>query len=151
MFILFAKSFVLAFLGSFAPAMVLNIEKRLLNWASLGGAVGYTVALAFNPSSVSFGVIQILVGTLAVGVYSELMAKYLKAPATVFYIPGIFPLVPGIAAYQTMQSLVENKTQEAAINGLNTVISAFTIAFGIMIVTAVFRFMSKLKRATAKP
>lgn len=57
-----------------------------------------------------------------------------------------FPLVPGVTAYQTMQSLVENKTQEAASYALNTVIKAFTIAFGIMIITALFRFVGKLKR-----
>lgn len=68
----------------------------------------------------------------------------------VFYIPEVFPLVPGVTAYQTMQSLVENKTQEAATHGLNTVVKAFTIAFGIMIITAVFRFVGRLKRTSVK-
>ncbi len=145
MIVHFIKFFVLAFLGSMAPAMVINIEKRLLLWAGLGGALGFCVALAFNPSSLSLSVPQIFVGTVVVGVYSEIMAKYLKTPATVFCVPGIFPLVPGITAYQTMQSLVENNLSAAGGFALNTVFKAFTIAFGIMIVTALFRFVRRLR------
>lgn len=146
MTILFVKYFILAFVGSIAPAMVLNIEKRVLLWAGLGGALGFCVAISFNPTSLSLSVSQIFVGTLVVGLYSEIMAIVLKTPSTVFCIPGIFPMVPGITAYQTMESLVENKTQEAAVFAINTVLKAFTIAFGIMIVTALFRFYRKVKR-----
>ncbi|MCX7773855.1 MAG: threonine/serine exporter family protein [Clostridia bacterium] len=142
----FIKYFILAFVGSIAPAMVINIEKRILLWAGLGGALGFCIALALHPDSLSLSVTQTFVGTVVVGIYSELMAKYLKAPSTVFCVPGIFPLVPGVTAYQTVQSLVENKTQQATIYALNTVFKAFTIAFGIMIVTALFRFVRKAVR-----
>lgn len=146
MFVDFIKYFFLAFIGSIAPALVLNIERRILLWAGLGGALGFCVALSFNPSSLSFSIPQIFCGTVVVGLYSELMAKYKKTPSTVFLIPGIFPLVPGIAAYQAMQSLVENNTQQATSYALNTIFKAFTIAFGIMIVTALFRFFRKTRK-----
>lgn len=147
MIIHFVKFFILAFIGSIAPAIAINIEKRLLLWAGLGGALGFCVALAFNPYSLSLSIGQIFVGTMVVGIYSELMAKHLKAPSTVFCAPGIFPFVPGIAAYQTMRSLVDNNIQEAAVHALNTILKAFTIAFGIMIVTAVFRYIRKIKHS----
>lgn len=146
MIILFVKYFSLAFVGSIAPAMVLNIQKRVLLWAGLGGALGFCTALSFNPASLVLSVSQIFVGTLVVGIYSELMAIYLKTPSTIFCIPGIFPLVPGITAYQTVQSLVENKPQEAAVLAINTILKSFTIAFGIMIVTAIFRFVRRVSR-----
>lgn len=148
MILLFIKYFALAFIGSMAPAMVINIEKRLLLWAGLGGAIGFITAISFNPFSLSLSVSQIFIGTLVVGLYSEFMAIRLKAPSTVFCAPGIFPLVPGVTAYQTMQSLVENKTQEAAAFAINTILKAFTIAFGIMMVTALFRFIRKIRKKT---
>lgn len=151
MILFYLKPFLLAFIGSVAPAMVLNIERRLLHWAGLGGALGYCLALFINPASSSLSIPQIFVGTVAVGIYSELMAKRLKAPATVFCIPGIFPLVPGITAYQTMQSLVNNNISEATGYALNTILKAFTIAFGVMIVTATFRYTGRFKRKPAKP
>ena len=137
------KYSVLAFCGSIAPAIVINIEKRLLLWAGLGGSLGYIVAMVLNGGSPALNVNQIFVGTVVVGIYSECMAKALKAPSTVFCIPGIFPLVPGITAYQTIQSLADNKIQEASALGISTIFKAFTIAFGIMIVTALFRFVRK--------
>lgn len=145
----FIKYFILAFVGSIAPAIVLNIEKRSLLWAGLGGALGFFTALSFNPHSLVLSVPQIFIGTLVVGIYSEIMAIYLKAPSTVFCIPGIFPMVPGITAYQTVESLVDNKTQEAATFAVNTILKAFTIAFGIMIVTATFRFVRRVRQKSA--
>ena len=125
MFLHFVKLFLLAFIGSIAPAVAINIEKRLLLLAGLGGALGYCVALAFNPYSLSFNIAQIFMGTVFVGLYSELMATYLKAPATVFCIPGIFPFVPGVSAYQTVLSLANNEFNQAAVYGLNTVFKSF--------------------------
>ena len=145
----FIKYFILAFVGSIAPAMALNIEKRSLLWAGFGGALGFCTALSFNLHSLVLSVPQIFIGTLVVGIYSEIMAICLKAPSTVFCIPGIFPMVPGITAYQTVESLVDNKTQEAATFAVNTILKAFTIAFGIMIVTATFRFVRRIRQKSA--
>jgi hypothetical protein len=44
-----------------------------------------------------------------------------------------------------MQSLVADNLQEASAYAVNTIFKAFTIAFGIMIVSAVFRFIGKIK------
>lgn len=134
------KYLALAFLGSIAPAIAINIEKRLLLWAGVGGMLGVLTALLVNPSSFSFSISQIFAGAIIIGLYSELMAKIMKAPSTVFVIPGIFPLVPGITAYKTIQAFVDNEVSEAALLGIDTVAKAFSIAFGIMLVTAIFRF-----------
>ncbi|HOK42848.1 MAG TPA: threonine/serine exporter family protein [Thermoclostridium caenicola] len=139
------KLLVLGFLGSVAPAVAINIEKRLLLWAGLGGMLGILTALLVNPYVVSFSISQIFAGTIVIGLYSELMAKVLKAPATVFVIPGIFPLVPGITAYKTIQAFVNNEVTEAILLGIDTIAKAFTIAFGIMLVTALFRLVRRTR------
>ena len=133
----FIKYSILAFIGSIAPAMVMNIEKRVLLWAGLGGMLGFCTAFAFNPSTLFFGMLQIFAGTLV-------------NPSTVFCISGIFPLVPGISAYQTMKFLVENNLNKAAFYAVDTALKAFTIAFGIMIVTALFRFIRRTRRKEDK-
>jgi hypothetical protein len=140
---IYAEYLVLAFLGSIAPAIAINIEKRLLFWAGLGGMLGVLVVLLIKPSVDSFSISQIFAGSLAVGLYSELMAKVLRAPSTVFLIPGIFPLVPGITAYKTIEAFAGNEVSKAALLGIDTFAKSFTIAFGIMLVTAVFRFIRK--------
>lgn len=141
---LFIKYFILSFLGSFAPSMIMNIEKRLLLWTGLGGALGYCIPYLFGTSA-SFSAAQTFASALIVGIYSELMAKVHETPATAFSVPGIYPLVPGIAAYQTVQSIVENRIEDAVYYGINTVVKAFAIAFGIMLVSALFRSIRNKK------
>ncbi|NJD03305.1 MAG: threonine/serine exporter, partial [Ruminiclostridium sp.] len=77
----------------------------------------------------------------AVGVFSEIMARILKLPSTVFSIPGIFPLVPGIAAYETIQFLLSDMPREAGGKMVETLTAAGAIAFGIFLVTAFFRMI----------
>lgn len=139
----YLQYFALSFFGSIAPAIVINIEKRILIWAGLGGSLGFLVAYAFNPGTTSFTISQIFIGTVVVGIYSELMARRMKAPTTVFLVPGIFPLVPGVTAYQTIQAAAQNRIQEATALGIETITKAFTIAFSMMLVTALFRFVKR--------
>lgn len=84
------------------------------------------------------------IGAIAVGIYSEFMARKLKTPAIQFSIPGIFPLVPGLTAYKTINCIVEQNYPEAYSNGIHVIVAAGAIAFGIMLSVTIFRFISKL-------
>jgi uncharacterized membrane protein YjjB (DUF3815 family) len=136
---------ILAFFGSIFPAILFNIDRRKILWAGLCGAIGWTVYLLIfyatnSPISASF------VGAIAVGVYSESMARIFKTPAFGFLIPGIFPLVPGFTAYTTLRYIVENNLSEALNKGIQTIAVGGSIAFGIMLSTAIFKFISKIKK-----
>jgi len=135
---------LLAFAGSFCAGILFNITKRNLLWTGLAGMAGW-IAFALMYEASGEIIVSTFMGAVAVGLYSESMARFLKSPATVFSISGIFPLVPGIAAYNTIQFIVEGKLPEAADKAVETVASAGAIAFGIMLVTAVFRFISKFR------
>jgi len=136
---------ILAFFGSAFPAILFNINRRKILFAGLSGALGWSVYLLVfykskNPIAASF------VGAIAVGIYSESMARILKTPAFGFLIPGIFPLVPGFSAYTTLRFIVENKLYEAVNKGIQTMAVGGSIGFGIMLSTAVFKFISKVKK-----
>ena len=90
---------------------------------------------------------SVFAGAIAVSVFSEIMARILKMPATVFSVPGIFPLVPGIAAYETIQFLLSDKLQEAGGKMVETLAAAGAIAFGILLVTALFKLAFNRKQA----
>lgn len=138
----FVMEFALAFAGSFCAGYLFNIKVRKLIWAGLSGMTGwmvYILVLAMT-GQIFFSVFA---GAVAVGVFSEIMARVLKMPATVFSIPGIFPLVPGIAAYETIQFLLSDQLQAAGGKMVETLAAAGAIAFGIFLVTAFFRMGSK--------
>lgn len=136
---------ILSFLGSLCPAIFYNVRRERLIWSGVAGAIGWMVfsyMLAYNGKVI----LSTFVGAVAVGIYSESMARILKSPATVFSICGIFPLVPGIGAYSTIQMIVENRLTEAAAKAVETLASAGAIAFGIMLVSTAFGFVKKLDK-----
>lgn len=136
---------ILAFFGSIFPAILFNIDRKKIGLAGLCGALGwicYLVVFSYtgNPIPASF------VGAFAVGVYSESMARIFKTPAFEFLIPGIFPLVPGFMAYTTLKFIVENNMSKALSMGIQTIAVGGGIGFGIMLSTAVFKLISKMRK-----
>lgn len=136
---------ILAFFGSIFPAILFNIDRKKLIWAGISGSIGWTIYLITfkygqSPIMASF------LGAFAVGMYSEVMARKLKAPIMQFSIPGIFPLVPGIIAYNTIIYIVDQNYPLAYPSAMKTVIIGGAIAFGIMLSSTTFRFFMKVHR-----
>ena len=138
--------FLLAFGGSFCAGFLFNIKGSKLLWAGLSGMAGW-IAYVFVITFTGQLFFSVFAGAIAVGVFSEIMARVLKIPATVFSIPGIFPLVPGIAAYETIQHLLSDRLQEAGGKMVETIAAAGAIAFGILLVTALFKLAFSKKQA----
>lgn len=140
-----------AFIGSLCPAVLINVDRRNLLWAGLAGMLGRLLndwLLALYPNAT---LISVFLGTAAVAIYSEVMARIRKTPATIFSIPGIFPLVPGVDAYRTIQSVTQADYTAAMAFGAAAVAKASLIAFGVLIVSAVFRKLklNRNKKASA--
>lgn len=135
-----------SFLVSMCPGLLYNIPKRNLLFAGFAGMIGMIIndqVLKLYPDA---ALISVFLGTSAVAVYSEIMARLRKTPATIFSIPGIFPLVPGVDAYRTIQLLSEENYTEATAFGVSTAAKASLIAFGILIVSAFFRKINKINK-----
>jgi uncharacterized membrane protein YjjB (DUF3815 family) len=138
------KELALAYLGSYFPSVIFNIDRRNIHLAGVSGALGWGV-YTFFLNRTDGVIFPIFMGAVAIGVYGEIMARIRKTPATIFTIAGIFPLVPGIGAYNTVLAIVENRLMDAYTIGLETIGSAGAIAFGIMLASAIFRFFNKWK------
>lgn len=129
---------IISFFGSLFPAILYNVRVKRFFWVGLSGALGW---IAYDFINKFFGnvVFATFAGALVVGLYSELIARIIKAPAIVFSVSGIFPLVPGLGAYQTAQLLIENNLIEGLAKGLETFASAASIAIGIMVMSGAFK------------
>ena len=133
---------LLALLGSITSGLIFNVRGYKLVFSGLSGAAGYLVySLILNWTDQS--VLSIFAGAVVIGFYSEIAARKLRSPSTVFSIPGIFTLVPGITAYEAITLLTSNKVSEGLSKTIETVNGAGAIAFGILIVTAIYRVLSK--------
>lgn len=135
---------LLALLGSFTAGLTFNVRGYKLIFCGISGMVGflsYFLILGWTGHSV----LSIYIGAVMVGLYSEIAARLMKSPSTVFSIPGIFPLVPGITAYEAITLLTDNKLDEGLGKIIDTMNGAGAIAFGILIVTAFFKLLSRKK------
>jgi uncharacterized membrane protein YjjB (DUF3815 family) len=135
------KEFVLAFLGSYCPAILFNIERKNLVWAGLCGAIGWAAYKSTHMLTQS-EIFAVFIAAIVISMLSEIMAKVFKTPSTVFYIPSLFPIVPGISAYNTVLYIIDKKIVEAAYKGLETLGSAGAIAFGILVISTIFRYIN---------
>ena len=143
------KQIILAFFGSIFPVILFNIDRKKIIWTGFCGAIGwatYLVVYKYTYSSIAAS----FAGSFMVGIYSEFMARKLKTPAVQFSIPGIFPLVPGITAYNTISHMVEQKYSLAYSTSIQTIAVGGSIAFGIMLSSTTFRFMSQIIRSNKK-
>ena len=139
------KQIILAFLGSIFPVILFNIDRKKIIWAGFCGAIGWATYISVYNLRDSVGMAS-FVGAFTVGIYSEFMARKLKTPAIQFSMPGMFPLVPGITAYKTINYIVEQSYSSAYFNGIQVIVAAGAIGFGIMLSTTTFRFISKLTK-----
>lgn len=137
------KQIILAFFASVCLVILFNIERKKLLWAGLCGSLGWIVYLLVfkytnSPIMGSFA------GAFVLGLYSEILAKKLKAPASEFSIPGMFPLVPGLSAYNTIKYFVENNNSMALEKGIQTISVGGAIGFGIMLSSATVRLVQRI-------
>ena len=131
-----------AFVGSMGFALIFGMRRRYLFAASLGALLGWGVYL-LTESFLSNSFLPPLLAAAFALSYSEIMAKALKTPATLFVVPAIIPLVPGGSLYYTMSYAVHRDMANARIYGTRTLESALAIAAGISFVLAVRELRTK--------
>lgn len=128
---------ITAVIGTFGYSILFNIKKNKLVYACIGGALSITVYCVCAEAGVSL-LVQNLISAATATLYAELMARFVKAPATVFLLPAVIPLAPGGKLYDTMHAIVDGDTAQAGVFGRQTADIALGIAVGIVLVSLVF-------------
>ena len=71
--------------------------------------------------------------------YAEIMARVRKCPATSYLLIAIFPLVPGLGLYHTMEYYISGDSVNFAARGYETLGMAGGLALGIFLVLSLIR------------
>jgi uncharacterized membrane protein YjjB (DUF3815 family) len=131
---------VAVLLISLSVGILYRIPRKLLVYVSVVGIVAWLIMY----NTMRLGGTEILADFLAsivVGAMAEILARILKKPATIFIIPGFIPLVPGGDAYITMLHMVEGHYVDGVTKGMQTILTAGAIAFGIFVSSTIFRLL----------
>ena len=84
-----------------------------------------------------------LIAAFVVCLWAELMARVRKAPATIFLIPGIIPLLPGGALYYAMSGMINKEQMLFVGKGMETIYIAVGIVGGIQFASEIVRVMMR--------
>ena len=130
-----------SFSTTVAFAVLLQAPRKTLPISGIIGAVGWVVFLYVRREMGSSSFYANICATLILSLLSELAARVFKQPATVFVIPGIFPIVPGLSMYNGMAQLIENNYEQGINLLLTAGLDAAAIALGIMFTGSFFRVL----------
>lgn len=137
---LFMPSFY-SFVATLAFSVLFNIKGKNVWLSAFGGGLSwffYIFSLEFNISEP----LAFFYASVAVAIYSEIMARVRKCPVTIFIICGILPLVPGGGMYYTMLASVEGNVTKSLNTGLSTLTIAGAVAVGVILVSSLTRLIT---------
>lgn len=132
-----------AFLGVVALAVLFHVPGKYLVFAGLTGAGGWFVEL-MTMHLTENTVAASLFAALFVALLSNIFARVCKTPVTLYLVPGIIPLVPGIGMYRFVFYLLQGDNVQAS--GY----LSFTLQVAGMIALAIFSMDAAFKKVYRK-
>jgi uncharacterized membrane protein YjjP (DUF1212 family) len=112
--------------ASCAVGVVVQAQLRAFGWIIAACVIGYFGSRAGGAwLGVQMGV---LVGALALGVTSNVFARWFDRPAQVVQVPAVLLLVPGSMGFRAMASLLDRNT----LTGVETLFAMFVVAIAIV-------------------
>ncbi|WP_088808731.1 MULTISPECIES: threonine/serine exporter family protein [Listeria] len=134
--------FVFSFIASCSFGFLCRIPKQTIIAGGIVGGAGWLGY--FLLSANGFGVfITSFFCSLILSTLSFAYSYIRKYPSTVYFIPGLVPVVPGITFYEVFKELFTGETASAAATFFDVISSAVALACGITIGNILFFLILK--------
>ncbi|MEG0773226.1 threonine/serine exporter family protein [Clostridium sp.] len=142
-------SILYSFISSLGFGILFNVRGKNLIIASAGGGLGWLIySLIINSGGTE--IVALFVASITISIFSEVFARIMKSPVTVFLICALIPLVPGGGMYYTTFEAVQGNVNESIVMGIQTLFNAASIAVGIILVSTISKIFTRLKMNKAK-
>lgn len=134
-----------AFVGCFGFAFIYRIHSnmKLAFFAAFNGLITIFVYNLFSFTNNIF--LQNFIGMFAGALLAEYLARYFKAPATIFITVGCFPLVPGRGIYMTMLYALRGMNDLFIKSFIETVGIAMSLALAILVTSTIILIYRQIK------
>ncbi|MBQ3196133.1 MAG: threonine/serine exporter family protein [Clostridia bacterium] len=109
--------------------------------AGLIGAASYVLYMLLSRRLSEVG--AVFFATLFGCICAETVARIMKAPATVFSIPIIIPLVPGLMLYRTMLSFGQGDNSGGVDGAVSTLLVAGSMSLAVTLATLAARLVTE--------
>lgn len=139
-----AIQIISALFAVMAASIYLEIPRAYILKAGIVGALGWGIYLILEKTYGIF--ISTYIAALVVAVTSHIFSRRLKSPVTVFFIPGLYPLVPGYRMYMAVYSFISGEGLLASSYLADTIKVSGTIALAIFTADVIFHAINRVKR-----
>ncbi len=123
-----------AFAACMGFTLIFNIHGLGKLICGTGGALGWLIYLLFEKT-----LLGAFLAAAAIAVFSEMMARVRRCPATCYLLVSLLPLVPGGGIYYAMRYCVLGERELFIQTLLNTFGMAAILAVGAMMASSLFR------------
>jgi uncharacterized membrane protein YjjP (DUF1212 family) len=131
------EQLILAFLGSLGFSVYFRIQRKRILEAALGGIIGWSVYLLADRLSGSL-FLSSAAAAVAIECYAEAAARLWKAPANIFLIPAVVPLLPGAGFYRCINGLMGENFSQCYDAAKNLFLTTAGIEIGFLLAFIVF-------------
>ena len=139
---------IFCFVATVSFAVVFNVPRSEFVTCGFIGTLGWSVSFMFRENVSLF--LGIFLAACCVTLLSRVFARLRQCPMTLYLVPGIIPLVPGGAIYNTMYAIITGEQASAAMIGINTLQTAGSICLGILTIFALPGSMFEKLKAFSK-
>lgn len=141
--------FIAAIMSTVGFALVFSVPLKTLVVSAINGGFGWMI-FKYIIDTTGSKYIAVFLSALSITFVSEMLARRLRYPASVFIIPGIINLVPGEGIYNTMGYFVNNQTELAIESFYSTIVVAGSISFGILLASSFSTSLKSFRTRTTK-
>ncbi|MBC8589485.1 threonine/serine exporter family protein [Paratissierella segnis] len=135
-----------AFMATVAGSIYLEAPKNCILRTGIIGAAGWATYLL---SSKIYGpVFSTYIAGLIISTISHIFSRLFKVPVTIFFIPGVFPIVPGLSMYRAVYFFIKGSSQVGQGFLEETIKISGMIALSIFTIDTIFKTIGKIKKAS---
>lgn len=135
-----------AYIATVGGSIILEAPKKYIFRTGLIGAIGWGIYLLFLDI---YGiVISTYIAGLIISALSHIGSRIFKVPVTVFFIPGVLPLVPGLSMYRAVYHFINGASQIGQGFVEETIKISGMIALAIFTVDVIFKIISKFQKVS---
>lgn len=140
---------VFSWLASAGFALTINVPRKALFLSGVSGVVGWIAY--FLTFRLGLGrMVSNLIGAFLIGILGLFFARIKKCPVTVFNIPALVPLVPGVPAYQAVRAMATGNNALAEDLILRVGIITVAIALGFLLSTLFAEILYRIRKVYKK-
>lgn len=140
---------IAAFLAVYFFSITLEVNKKFLPFVGITGMAGWLTYLICKNKGINDTTSYIISG-LVITTMSSIFSGIFKTLLTIFLIPGILPIVPGVAIYKMVYNLMTSDIPNARYYFIQTILISVGIAVSIFLIESLYYLIIVIKRKIVK-